>query len=59
MGFLAGFMTEIFVAIALFGFLAWRLCSRSNGVAVAKFIGGIAQALASVDKAKSPTGGEP
>jgi hypothetical protein len=52
MCFLLGFMMGMLAAIGLFGVLAWWLCSRSNSMAVAKFINGIAQALASLNKAK-------
>jgi len=52
MGFLLGFMMGLLAAIGLFSFLTYWLCSRSNNIAVAKFINGIAQALA--HKTKSP-----
>ena len=52
MGFILGLLMGLLAAIGLFGLLAYWLCSRSNNIAVAKFINGIAQALAS--KAKSP-----
>jgi hypothetical protein len=45
MGFILGFLTGLLAALGLFGFLACWLC-RSNKIAVAKFINGIAQALA-------------
>jgi hypothetical protein len=54
MGFMLGFMMGMLVAFALFGVLAWWVCSRSNSVAVAKFINGIAQALAHQSRAKEP-----
>jgi len=41
-----GFLMGLLTAIALFGFLTYWLCSRSNNMVVAKFINGIAQALA-------------
>ena len=41
-----GFLMGLLTAIGLFGFLTYWLCSRSNTMAVAKFINGIAQALA-------------
>ena len=46
MGFLLGLLMGLLAAIGLFGFLTYWLCSRSNNVAVAKFINGIALALA-------------
>jgi hypothetical protein len=46
MGFVLGFLLGLLAAIAIAGGLAYWLCSRSNTVAVAKFINGIAQALA-------------
>jgi hypothetical protein len=52
MGFALGFTMGMLVAVVLFGVVAWWVCSRSNSVAVAKIINGIAQALAS--KAKPP-----
>jgi hypothetical protein len=55
MGFLLGFMTGLLVAIGLFGFLTYWLCSRPNNVAVAKFINGIAQALAHKPKPPEPS----
>jgi hypothetical protein len=59
MSFLLGFMMGMLATIGLFGVLAWWLCSRSNCMGVATFINGVAQALASINKAKSKTGGEP
>jgi hypothetical protein len=53
MGFLLGFLMGLLTAIGLLGFLIYWSCSRSNNIAVAKFINGIAQALASINKAKS------
>jgi hypothetical protein len=54
--FMLGFLTGIIAALGLLGFLTYWLCSRSNNIAVAKFINGIAQALAHkgpvVEKAK-------
>ena len=57
MGFALGFMMGMLVAVALFGVLAWWVCSRSNSVAVAKFINGIAQALAHQGRATEPSAG--
>ena len=54
MGFMLGFMLGILVAFTLFGFVAWWVCSRSNSVAVAKFINGIAQALAHQGRSTEP-----
>jgi hypothetical protein len=45
MGFILGFLMGLLAAIGLFGFLTYWLCSRPDGMAVAKFINGIAQAL--------------
>lgn len=47
MGFILGFLGGLLAAIGAFGFLAYWLCSRSNTMAAAKFVNGIAQALAS------------
>ena len=49
---LLGFFMGMLTAFGLLGFLIYWLCCRSNNVAVAKFILGIAQALA--HKRKSP-----
>lgn len=46
MGFILGLLLGILAAILLFGLLVYWLCSRPNSLAVAKFINGIAQALA-------------
>jgi hypothetical protein len=46
MSFILGFLTGILFAFGLMGFLTYWLCNRSNNIAVAKFINGIAQALA-------------
>jgi hypothetical protein len=46
MGFLLGFLIGVLAAIMLLGLLVYWLCSRPNSMAVAKFINGIAQALA-------------
>jgi hypothetical protein len=46
MGFVLGFLTGLLAAIAGFGLLAYWLCTRTNNLAVARFINGIAQALA-------------
>jgi hypothetical protein len=53
-GFLLGFMMGFVAAIGLFGFLGYWLCSRPNTIAVAKFINGIAQALAHKPKSSQP-----
>ena len=55
MGFILGFLTGILAALGLLGFLTYWLCSRSNNVAVAKFINGIAQALAHKPKSSEPS----
>jgi len=54
MGFILGFLIGLIAATGLYGFLAYWLCSRSNNVAVAKFINGIAQALAHEPKSSPP-----
>ena len=54
MGFLLGFLMGLLAAIGLFGFLAYWLCSQPNSIAVAKFINGIAQALAHQPKSSAP-----
>jgi hypothetical protein len=46
MGFILGLLMGILAAILLFGLLVYWLCSQPNSLAVAKFINGIAQALA-------------
>lgn len=55
MGFILGFLTGILAALGLLGFLTYWLCSRSNNIAVAKFINGIAQALAHKPKSSEPS----
>jgi hypothetical protein len=52
MGFILGFMAGMLAACALLGIGVWWVCSRSNNMALAKFINGIAQALA--HKARPP-----
>jgi len=54
MGFILGFLMGLLAALGLFGFLAYWLCGRSNNVAVAKFINGIAQALAHKPRPPEP-----
>jgi hypothetical protein len=46
MGFVLGLLTGLLAAIAGFGLLAYWVCTRPNNIAVARFINGIAQALA-------------
>ena len=46
MSFILGFLTGILFAYGLLALLTYWLCSRSDNIAVAKFINGIAQALA-------------
>ena len=46
MGFVLGLLFGMLAAILLFGLLVYWLCSQPNRMAVAKFINGIAQALA-------------
>jgi hypothetical protein len=61
MGFLLGVFMGFFGAFVIIGVLAYLLCSRSNNIAIAKFIDGVAQALAHSPKspespAPSPNG---
>lgn len=53
MGFILGLLMGLLGAMGLVGFLAYSLCSRSNHIAVARFINGIAQALACTNKVKA------
>jgi hypothetical protein len=46
MSFILGFLMGILTAYGLLGGLTYLLCSRSDNIAVAKFLNGIAQALA-------------
>lgn len=46
MGFLIGFLIGMLTAMAMFGFLGYWLCTRSNHIAVAKAVNGLANALA-------------
>jgi hypothetical protein len=46
MGFVLGLLTGLLFAIVGFGLLAYWVCTRPNNVAMARFINGIAQALA-------------
>jgi len=46
MGLIIGFLMGLLAAVMGFGLLVYWLCSRPNSMAVAKFINGIAQALA-------------
>jgi len=46
MGFVLGFLTGLLAAIVGFGLLAYWVCTRPNNIAVARFVNGIAQALA-------------
>jgi hypothetical protein len=54
MGFLLGLFMGLLAAIGGFAFLAYWLCSRSNNIAVATFINGLAKALAHRPKAREP-----
>jgi hypothetical protein len=54
MGFILGLLMGLLAAIGLVGFLACWLCSRSDNVAVAKFINGLAKALAHKQKSSEP-----
>ncbi len=46
MGFILGLLLGLLGAIGLIGFLAYWVCSRPDSAAVAKFLGGIADAMA-------------
>ena len=50
MGLILGFLIGFIVAVGLLIFLIYWLCSRSSNVAVAKFVNGIALALAHKEK---------
>ncbi len=54
MVFVLGLLLGLLSAIGLFGGVAYWLCTRSNHVAIAKFINGIAQALAHRPDAGGP-----
>jgi hypothetical protein len=54
MGFILGFLMGLLAAIGLSGFLAYWMCSRPNSMALAKFINGIALALAHRPKSSEP-----
>jgi hypothetical protein len=47
MGFVLGLLTGLLAAVVGFGVLAYWVCTRPNNIAVARFVNGIAQALAS------------
>jgi hypothetical protein len=53
-GFVLGFLMGLLAAIGILIFLAWWLCYRSNNIAIATFINGIAKAIVSINGAKSP-----
>jgi hypothetical protein len=46
MGLILGFLMGLLASIIIFGLLVYWLCSQPSRMAVAKFINGIAQALA-------------
>jgi hypothetical protein len=46
MGFVLGLLTGVLAAIVGLGLLAYWVCTRPNNIAVARFINGIAQAVA-------------
>lgn len=46
MGFVLGFLLGLLTAIGLLGLLAYWLCTRSNHIAIAKAVNGLANALA-------------
>jgi hypothetical protein len=56
MGFVLGLLTGLLTAIAGFGLLAYWVCTRSNNIAAARFINGIAQALAAQQPKPRPRG---
>jgi hypothetical protein len=55
MGFILGFLTGLLAAIGLFVFLAYWLCTRSNHIAIAKAVNGLANALATRPKTSEPS----
>ncbi len=48
MGFILGFLLGLIAALGMVAFLLYWLCSRSNHIALARFINGIAQAFAAL-----------
>ena len=52
MGFVFGFLFGLLAAVALASAFAYWICTRSDTIALAKFINGVAQALA--HRSKSP-----
>ena len=58
MSFILGFLTGILVAYGVLALLTYWLCSRSNNMAVAKFINGIAQALAHKERVEKTKNNE-
>lgn len=55
MGFILGLLLGLFTAIGLFGFLAYRLCTRPKTAALAKLLSEIAQALANRQQSSEPS----
>jgi hypothetical protein len=55
MSFILGFLMGLLTAMGLLAFLTYWLCNRSNNIAAAKFINGIAQALAAKGRPPEPT----
>jgi hypothetical protein len=55
MAFIVGFLLGLLAAIAVFGFLAYWLCTRTNHIAIAKAVNGLANALATRSKSAEPS----
>jgi hypothetical protein len=54
MGFILGLLLGMIGTLTGLGFLAYWLFIRSNNLAAARFVNGIAQALASINKVRAP-----
>jgi hypothetical protein len=55
MGFIFGLLLGLLIAIGLFGFLTYWLCTRPNTTALAKLLNDIAQALAHKQQSPEPS----
>lgn len=58
MGFVLGLLIGLLTTIALFGFLAFWVCTRSNATALAKLVCDIAQALSNRPQSPEPSAPE-
>jgi hypothetical protein len=54
MGFILGFLLGFLAAIGLAGFMAFWVCTRSNRIALAKAVNGLAIAIATKQKPPEP-----